>query len=119
MSNSTNGLHLFVAMLAVGCNVVAQIGLQRAAIRTLWSLEPWLQPSVWLALGAYGVSFALTGWLLARYPLSVIVPAMAGAIFLALLAYDTLVLGLHMPASRLLGMGLIVAGVFVVQQSHA
>lgn len=95
--------------LAVLLNALAQISLQRANVQSLRDFSVWLQPSVLVAVLAYGLSFALSAWLSSHMSLSRLSPLMAGLIFLLLLAYDGLVL--HQAISWQHGLGVIVVGV--------
>lgn len=117
MFNSPLGPWL-VAACAIGCNVLAQISMQRAEIHSLERVQLWWQPAVALAVTCYGLSFVLTAWLYARFQLSVIAPTMAAAIFVLLLLYDGWWLGQSVPMTRWLGVLLLCLGVFFINRPN-
>ena len=95
-----------IILLAVLCNVGAQVALKRNADATAY-LSPW----VILALALYGGSFILTIRVLAVNALSVASPVMAGAAFLLIAIAAASVFGESLPPTKLVGMALIVGGI--------
>jgi drug/metabolite transporter (DMT)-like permease len=79
--------------------------------------RPWTdclgQPVFWLGALAYGCGFLLWLWLLRRYPLSIVFPVAAGAIFIMSCLLDILVFRSPVSARTLLGGLLIVGGIAV------
>lgn len=98
-----------IVLLAVLCNVAAQVALKRNASGT--AEVEYLSPWVVLALGLYGASFFLTIRVLAANALSVASPVMAGATFLLIAMAAATLFGEQLPPARIAGMTLIVAGI--------
>ena len=109
-------------------NAFAQLGLKFAtrstgAIEGSWR-DFWLagqqlagNPSLWLALAAYGISVAV--WIvgLSRLPVSQAYPFLSvGYVITALLAW--LMFGEVVSLARWAGIALIIAGVVLVSRSH-
>ena len=95
-----------IVLLAVFCNVGAQVALKRNA-----DVPAYLSPWVALALAFYGASFFLTIRVLAVNSLSVASPVMAGATFLLIAIAAATLFGEPLPLARIAGMTLIVAGI--------
>jgi len=109
----------FLSIAAVLCNVAAQVSIKianqssRTFIKGLdaW-ISPWLTPWIIAAILLYGASFVLTVRIFALLPLSLAAPAMAGATFLLVALASTLILGEHISYLKLLGMCLIISGIY-------
>ncbi len=115
-------------MTGVLLNAGAQLALKSAtgstgAIegnwRSFWSAGQQLagNPSLWIALGAYGIS--ILAWIvgLSRLPVSQAYPILSvGYVVTALLAW--VMFGEIVSAARWAGIGLIIAGVVLVSRSH-
>lgn len=71
----------YAVAVAVLCNVSAQVALKMGATTEVTRLQTWLSPAILIGLALYGLSFVLTIRIYASFPLSVISPIMAGAIF--------------------------------------
>ena len=96
--------------LAVLCNVGAQMALKAGAVSDLhW--QTFLSPAVLLGVALYGVSLILTVRIYAEFPLSIISPVMAGAIFVLVTLGAALFFAEPITARKLLGVALIVAGI--------
>jgi multidrug transporter EmrE-like cation transporter len=95
-----------IVLLAVLCNVGAQVALKRNADGPAY-LSPW----VILALALYGASFFLTIRVLAVNALSTASPVMAGATFLLIAAASATLFSEPLPPLKIAGMTLIVAGI--------
>lgn len=109
----------FLSIAAVLCNVAAQVSIKLAnqSNRTLikgWDawISPWLTPWIIAAIFLYGTSFILTVRIFALLPLSLAAPAMAGATFFLVALASTLFLGEHISYMKLLGMFLIISGIY-------
>ncbi|MDP4028811.1 MAG: SMR family transporter [Gallionella sp.] len=95
-----------IVLLAVLCNVGAQVALKRNADTSTY-FSPW----VIFALALYGASFFLTIRVLAVNALSVASPVMAGATFLLIAMAAVTLFGESLPLAKIAGMTLIVAGI--------
>ena len=112
-------------MTGVALNAFAQLGLKIAtgaiegSRQGLWQAAKLLALSsaFWLSLAAYGLSVVV--WIvgLSRLPVSQAYPVLSiGYIIAALLAW--IVLGETISLERWAGIGLIIAGVFLVSRAH-
>jgi multidrug transporter EmrE-like cation transporter len=106
-----------LAAAAALCNALAQLLMKKAHITNAGDLAQWLAPAPVGSLALYGVSFVLTALVFARLPLSVISPLMAGAIFVLISLFSTLVLGESLSPLRWTGMALILAGIALLTRS--
>jgi multidrug transporter EmrE-like cation transporter len=97
----------WLALAAVLLNVAAQLAIKLAG----GSPQPLPLAA---ALACYGLSFWLTFKIYAANPLSVAAPVMAGAIFLLTPLAAVTILGENLSAPRIVGIGLIFAGILVV-----
>lgn len=114
----------FLSIAAVLCNVAAQVSIKLAsqsnrALIKGWDawISPWLTPWIIAAIFLYGASFILTVRIFALLPLSLAAPAMAGATFLLVALASMLVLGEHISYLKLLGMCLIISGIYCLVRS--
>ena len=104
-----------LAIAAVFCNVAAQVSIKLAnqSTRTESSwIAPWLTPWIVSALALYALSFVLTVRIFSSLPLSIAAPSMAGATFFLVAFSSYLFLGESLSYEQLLGMTLIVLGVY-------
>jgi multidrug transporter EmrE-like cation transporter len=104
-----------LAVAAVFCNVAAQVSIKLANqsphTEGSW-VAPWLTPWIISALVLYALSFVLTVRIFAALPLSIAAPAMAGATFFLVAVSSNLLLGEILSYEQLLGMTLIVIGIY-------
>lgn len=107
---------LFWVGLAVLCNAGAQVALKLGATTELrlQSLFSW---PVLCGIGLYGIAFLLTLRIYADYPLSLISPLMAGAIFLVVNVTAVLLFAESFTLDKLGGMILIVLGIALLSRS--
>lgn len=103
-----------MVLCAAGLNASAQILIKLNAIEQLGDIKAWTNPALWLAVLLYAMSFALTALIYHRLPLTVISPLMTGLIFVGIAAYSVLFLSETLSMLRLIGMGLILLGVFLL-----
>ena len=105
-----------IALLAVLCNVAAQLAMKFAGRdgAATTGLAAWLSPWLPGAVALYAVSFLLTVRVFAVNPLSVASSAMAGATFVLIALASTVLLHEAMGLQKLLGMGLILLGILLV-----
>ena len=80
-------------------------------------LQTWLSPAILIGLALYGLSFVLTIRIYASYPLSVISPIMAGAIFSLVSLASVIFFSEPLTLQKVGGIALIVAGMAVISQS--
>lgn len=97
-----------IALLAVLCNVAAQLSMKAAADG---GQPDWLSPWLVVSVVFYGGSFLLTVRVFAANPLSVATPVMAGATFLLIALASVLLLGERVSWITCAGMGLILLGI--------
>lgn len=108
-----------IALIAVGCNVGAQLAMkyagQEKSFSSVWNslFSPWLIFAVLL----YGVSFLLTVRVFAANSLSVASPVMAGSTFLLIAVASWLVFGENISYQKIAGIGLIAAGIVVLTRA--
>ena len=69
------------------------------------------------AVGLYGLSFALTALVFARFPLSMISPLMAGAVFVLISLFSVAFLGESLGATRIAGMACVAVGIALLARS--
>lgn len=100
--------------VAVLCNVGAQLLIKRGAPATLLPLAHWFDARLLAAIVLYGLSFLLTALVYARLPLSLASPLMAGAVFVLVCLGANSLFGETLGPSRLIGIGLILAGIAVL-----
>jgi multidrug transporter EmrE-like cation transporter len=107
------------ALVAILCNVGAQLSMKRAAssITSMLDVAGWLSPWLFLSVVLYGGSFILTARVLSANALSIASPIMAGATFVAIALTSVLVLNESMGAQKFGGMALILAGIFVLSRA--
>lgn len=98
-------------VLAVACNVAAQVLMKTASVRHVTDWHRWLSPHMCGAVGLYGASFVLTALVYSRLPLGTVSPLMAGLVFLGVSACSVLLLGEPFGVAQLLGMVCIVVGI--------
>jgi len=98
-----------LAIVAVLLNVAAQLAIKLAG-GNLQSV------SLGAALVCYGASFFLTFKIYAVNPLSLAAPLMAGLTFLLTPLAAVLFLGEELGAARLVGIGLILAGIVFISR---
>jgi multidrug transporter EmrE-like cation transporter len=105
-----------IALIAVVCNVIAQIAMKYAgtAGQGAKGLAALLSPWLIGAVAFYGLSFLLTIRVLAVNPLSVASPTMAGCTFLFITLASWLVLGEGMGWQKLAGIGCILIGILLL-----
>lgn len=109
----------WIALIAVLCNVGAQLSMkyagreqQAAKALAMW-LSPWLLGAVML----YGISFLLTVRVVAVNPLSVASPAMAGGTFLLITMASWLLLGEGIGYQKIAGIAFIFMGIVLLTRS--
>lgn len=99
---------------AVLCNASAQVALKLGASTELMRWQTWFSPAILIGLMLYGLSFVLTVRVYADYPLGVISPLMAGAIFLLINLFSAQFFSESITLEKVIGMLLIVAGMAVL-----
>jgi multidrug transporter EmrE-like cation transporter len=107
---------LLLVVLAIVCNVGAQVALKLGANHelrwhTLFSIP------VLSGLALYAVAFVLSIRIYAAYPLSLISPLMAAAIFLLVSLASVLLFNESMTLQKMLGMSVIVLGIWLLASS--
>jgi len=107
----------YIVATAVLCNVSAQVALKMGASTEVTRLQTWLSPAILIGLALYGLSFVLTIRIYASYPLSVISPIMAGAIFSLVSLASVIFFSEPLTLQKVGGIALIVAGMAVISQS--
>lgn len=109
----------WIALLAVICNVSAQLAMKYAggSSQQASGLAAWLSPWLVAAVALYGLSFLLTVRVFAVNPLSIASPAMAGATFFLISLSSWMLLGEAMGQQKIIGMILIITGVVVLARS--
>ena len=103
-------------VVAVLCNAGAQVALKAGATTSLrWQslVSPWLAAGVVL----YGISFVATIRIYADYPLSLISPLMAGAIFVLVCLASAAIFAEPIGANKIAGIALIVAGIALLARA--
>ena len=103
----------WLAVVAVLCNVVAQLAMKQAGQvqHHAHHIGGWLTPWLVAAVGLYGASFLLTSRVFAVNPLSVASPIMAGATFVLIALSSYLLLGEGFGMLKLAGVGLVLCGI--------
>ncbi len=106
----------WLAMMAVLCNVFAQLAMKQAGqmrhhahLMSIWP-TPWLVA----AIALYGASFLLTSRVFAVNALSVASPIMAGATFVLIALSSCLLLNEGFGALKLAGVGLVLCGIVLL-----
>lgn len=102
---------------AILCNVSAQVALKMGASTELARWQTWFSPAVIAGLALYGLSFILTIRIYADYPLSVISPLMAGAIFLLISLASAVLFNESLTQEKIGGIALIVAGIALLSRN--
>ncbi len=104
---------LIWVVAAILCNATAQLTLKAGAVADLrWQI--FLTPSLLTGVVLYGISFLLTIKIYAKYPLSVISPLMAGAIFMLVSLGSALFFSEPVTLQKTIGIVLILAGIGVL-----
>lgn len=108
-----------IALIAVLCNVFAQLSAKQAghAGAAGTGLQSWLSPWLLVAMGLYGVAFVLMVRVYAVNPLSVASPAMAGGTFLLIALASWFLLGEGLGVQRIAGISLIFLGIYLLTRS--
>ncbi len=96
---------------AVLCNASAQAALKLGASTELTRVQTWLSPALLAGLGLYGASFVLTVRVYADYPLGIISPVMAGAIFILINLFSALLFHEPLTVDKAIGIGFIIVGI--------
>lgn len=109
--------HLSWVVLAVLLNAGAQVALKMGSSQPLGRLDTWLSLPILAGLLLYGLSFVLTIKIYAYYPLSVISPAMAGAIFMVITLASYFVFAEPLTLSKLMGIGFVVLGIALLSKA--
>ncbi|NEX21822.1 hypothetical protein G3480_16150 [Thiorhodococcus mannitoliphagus] len=108
-----------LAMIAVICNVGAQLAIKEAGslVERGPGILAWINPVLFLAVGLYGASFLLTVKVFAVNPLTLAAPIMAGSTFVLVGVAGAFLLGEAVSVNRVVGMGCILAGILLISQS--
>jgi multidrug transporter EmrE-like cation transporter len=96
---------------AVLCNASAQAALKLGASTELTRWQTWLSPALLAGLVLYGISFVLTVRVYADYPLGIISPLMAGAIFVLINLFSALLFHEPVTLDKVIGIVFIVVGI--------
>lgn len=103
-------------LIAVFCNVGAQLSLKAGAIANMqW--QDYLSPKLLLGVMLYGISLILTVRIYSVYPLSIISPLMAGAIFVLVTFGASLFFSEPITTHKIVGVALIVAGIALLARA--
>jgi multidrug transporter EmrE-like cation transporter len=113
-------------LLAVICNVLAQVSMKKAAQADLFHNGLTMRTAavlltngnVWLGLIFYCVSFVLSIKIYEKYDLSVISPVMMALIFIFLLIISKFILHESHSMKKIMGMVIILAGIYIVMRSQ-
>lgn len=108
---------LMWVLAAILCNVAAQLALKSAAVRGGDPAAAWSSPALLAALLLYGLSFVLTVRIFALYPLSIISPIMAGAIFLCVALGAAVLFAEPLTLQKIVGIGVIVSGIAILARA--
>jgi multidrug transporter EmrE-like cation transporter len=108
---------IYWVVIAILCNVSAQVALKMGANTELGRWQTWLSPAIIIGLGLYGLSFILTIRIYANYPLSVISPIMAGAIFILISLASAVLFAEPLSFQKIGGFALIVAGIAILSRT--
>lgn len=108
---------MYWVVIAVLCNAAAQLALKYGSGGDLARWQSWLHPAILIGMGLYLVSFILTVRIYALYPLSVISPLMAGAIFVLISLGGQWFFSEPVTLNKIGGMLLIAAGIALLSQS--
>lgn len=108
---------IYAVAIAILCNVSAQVSLKMGASTELTRWQIWLSPPILIGLALYGLSFVLTIRIYASYPLSVISPVMAGAIFSLVTLASVVFFAEPITLQKIGGIALIVAGMALISRS--
>jgi multidrug transporter EmrE-like cation transporter len=107
---------LLLVVLAIACNAGAQVALKFGATTSLrW--QAFLSLPVLAGLLLYGLAFLLTVRIYADYPLSLISPLMAAAIFVLISLAGVLLFGESLGMQKIAGMAVIVLGIGLLATS--
>jgi len=115
---NASALTWLLVAAAVGCNAGAQLLIKRAAVADAFRLQAWLSPQLMAAILLYGVSFGLTALVFARFPLSLISPLMAGAVFMLVALLSVVFLGESLGPARVAGMVCVVIGISLLARGQ-
>jgi len=111
--------NLYLVILAVFCNVFAQISLKKASASVLDCSGSWIFDTAGIfylisGLLLYGISFVLTLKIYKSNELGIITPVMIGLIFLLTLFLSSLIFKEPLTAKKVIGSLLVICGVLVV-----
>lgn len=109
--------HLTWVVLAVLLNAGAQVALKLGSSQPLSRLDTWLSLPILAGLLLYGLSFVLTIKIYSYYPLSVISPAMAGAIFVVITFSSYVIFAEPLTLTKLAGIGFVIAGIALLSKA--
>lgn len=109
-------------LMAVFCNVFAQISMKKAAQFNLFdsNMIPKTifkilgNPFVWLGIILYFISFILGLKIYERFDLSIVSPAMMGLIFIILLFASNILFEESLSIRKFLGVFIITVGIFII-----
>lgn len=101
---------------AIFCNASAQVALKLGSSTELARWQTWLSPAILAGLGLYGLSFVLTVRVYADYPLGIISPVMAGAIFLLINIFSAVIFHEPITLYKMLGILFIVIGIALLSR---
>ena len=105
---------VFWIVAAILCNASAQVALKMGASTELLRWQTWFSPAILIGLALYALSFVLTVRVYADYPLGIISPLMAGAIFLLINLFSVQFFSEALTLEKLIGTALIVSGMAVL-----
>jgi multidrug transporter EmrE-like cation transporter len=108
---------LLLVAVAILCNVAAQLAMKTGALRDDAAWDAWFSPALLVALVLYGLSFFLTARIYALYPLSIISPIMAGAIFLLVGLGAALLFAEPLTLQKITGIAIIVLGIAILAKA--
>lgn len=109
--------HLLWVVLAIVANAGAQVALKMGSAQPLTQWQTWISLPILSGLLLYAFSFVLTIKIYAYYPLSIISPAMAGAIFLLITLASYVVFAEPVTLTKISGIALVVSGIALLSRA--
>lgn len=118
-------LKYLALFLAITANATAQISL-RFAMRNITInkqsnvvskiFEVTANKYVWIGLFLYGIGFTLYLYILSKFEVSYIYPIVTASIFLLLISLSYLFLNEQITVKRIMGILVIIAGIFIISK---
>jgi multidrug transporter EmrE-like cation transporter len=117
--------NLFLILVAIVCNVFAQVSIKKAGQANLFSQgfhsitfeKIVTNHYVWAGMILYTISFLLTIKIYGKYDLSLISPIMAALIFIGIIIVSNLMFGEHISLMKIVGVILLIIGIVFISNS--